>query len=290
MADVTGAGTVPRVPCNRGHGHGRQPYGAVHLLKTKWHIYARLSFDPILPRLEPATGTIRASTRYRDGNGRRIDGRFSRFRLSDGTGRYSLTILILTDPSIRQTAQTLWVELRQSFADFAEYHNRPNSFSDFAPKKCSRAFKRTITEISGLKPQSEHPFKRPSRPFFNGPLEQTKNCRQDGHGTRQTGAVEPSRRSRVEALGTIVLLRTLETCIRHFWPLQRRKSDGMKGASMSRASGGISSFRVKISNFCPTRRALASRGIVRGPGTICWTKNGIRGRFAAEQPVVTNGV
>ncbi|KAF8174816.1 hypothetical protein K438DRAFT_1771401 [Mycena galopus ATCC 62051] len=62
--------------------------------------------------------------------------------------QYSLTILTLTDPSIRQTVQTLGVELRQSFADFAEYHNRTNSFSDFALKKCSRAFKRTPVQTA----------------------------------------------------------------------------------------------------------------------------------------------
>ncbi|KAJ6481593.1 hypothetical protein DFH09DRAFT_1463723 [Mycena vulgaris] len=44
------------------------------------------------------------------------------------------------------------------------------------------------------------PLKRPSRPSFDGPLLEGKNGRRDGHGTRSTGAVEPSRRQRAAAL------------------------------------------------------------------------------------------
>ncbi|KAJ6546105.1 hypothetical protein DFH09DRAFT_1088055 [Mycena vulgaris] len=55
------------------------------------------------------------------------------------------------------------------------------------------------------------PLKRPSRPSFDGPLLEEKNGRRDGHGTRSTGAVEPSRRQRAAAL-----LGMGDT--RHSWP------------------------------------------------------------------------
>ncbi|KAF8175007.1 hypothetical protein K438DRAFT_2047804 [Mycena galopus ATCC 62051] len=50
---------------------------------------------------------------------------------------------------------------------------------------------------------AKYPFQRLSRPSFNGPLEEAKNPRRDGHGTRQTGAVEPSQRLRAEALAKV---------------------------------------------------------------------------------------
>ncbi|KAF8188856.1 hypothetical protein K438DRAFT_1764109 [Mycena galopus ATCC 62051] len=46
----------------------------------------------------------------------------------------------------------------------------------------------------------DHPFQQLSRPSFNGLLEEAKNPRWGGHGTRQMGAVKPSRRLREEAL------------------------------------------------------------------------------------------
>ncbi|KAJ7908530.1 hypothetical protein B0H13DRAFT_1878564 [Mycena leptocephala] len=76
------------------------------------------------------------------------------------------------------------------------YVGRPQTdlSSDFSPKKCSSAFKRIMTKMFSLNPQSDHPWKRPSRPLFNGPLEELKISRWDGHGTRSTGVVEPSQR------------------------------------------------------------------------------------------------
>ncbi|KAJ6596192.1 hypothetical protein DFH09DRAFT_1072246 [Mycena vulgaris] len=68
-----------------------------------------------------------------------------------------------------------------------------------------RAFESSPAAIlRGLCYQAEvdlyDPLKRPSRPSFDGPLLEEKNGRRDGHGTRSTGAVEPSRRQRAAAL------------------------------------------------------------------------------------------
>ncbi|KAJ7776596.1 hypothetical protein DFH07DRAFT_980846 [Mycena maculata] len=57
-----------------------------------------------------------------------------------------------------------------------------------------------MTESVNLKVDLYDPLKRPSRPSFDGPLLEEKNGRRNGHGTRSTGAVEPSRRQRAAAL------------------------------------------------------------------------------------------
>ncbi|KAJ6537403.1 hypothetical protein DFH09DRAFT_1090988 [Mycena vulgaris] len=89
-------------------------------------------------------------------------------------------------------------------------------FSCFQLEKSTQTLRLHVGNHDQELPRTQHkqytvdlydPLKRPSRPSFDGPLLEEKNGRREGHGTRSTGAVEPSRRQRAAAL---VLLRELE--------------------------------------------------------------------------------
>ncbi|KAJ7788122.1 hypothetical protein B0H14DRAFT_2628557 [Mycena olivaceomarginata] len=75
-----------------------------------------------------------------------------------------------------------------------------------------------------LKVDLYDPLKRPSRPSFDGPFLEGKNGRRDGHGTRSTGAVEPSRRQRAAAL--------------HGYPGSLRNSMGLTTVGFQWAASG----------------------------------------------------
>ncbi|KAJ6570562.1 hypothetical protein DFH09DRAFT_1080119 [Mycena vulgaris] len=121
-------------------------------------------------------GKIRAATRCRDGNGRRFDGRFSSSRNLDGTAVAAVSMVLQCH-------------------EF-DSHMPTVIFSCFQLEKSTQTLR--------LQVDLYDPLKRPSRPSFDGPLLEEKNGRRDGHGTRSTGAVEPSRRQRAAALGKIL--------------------------------------------------------------------------------------
>ncbi|KAF8197754.1 hypothetical protein K438DRAFT_1759876 [Mycena galopus ATCC 62051] len=103
-------------------------------------------------------------------DGRRLDGRDGR---ENGNGQTAQTLGLNFDNHLRALPDITIEQICPWIA--------PN-------QKCSSAFKRIMTKILSLNPQSDHLLKRPSRPLFNGtgtaPVRRVPSNRRNGHGRR----------------------------------------------------------------------------------------------------------
>ncbi|KAJ7728042.1 hypothetical protein B0H16DRAFT_1470631 [Mycena metata] len=130
-------------------------------------------------KLQPRKAvTSRAATRCRDGHGRRSTARWLIFLSSDGTA--------------------IWLKMIYYSAikhlDSDQDLNLPEG-----QRECTKQF---FSFLAKLLWHTRVPSICRSGPSFNGPFLRARDRRRNGHGTRLTGAVEPSQRQRAAAIVT----------------------------------------------------------------------------------------